>query len=205
MKYTILISLFTVAASSQLYAALSAISTSNLSSAIVDNTGTALTAGTAGDGDGAVYQVGYFSVDTANFTGAWISITGESSANPSLVSSIGDTGGGGDGLFTQNFTFDDATQSSLPAGGTQLALRFYNATSVAGSTHYNTVTNNAWTLNAFADSPAPAQALDVDSSSGRVWQDSTNTFKTSIVIVPEPSSFALLGLGGVAFLLRRRR
>ncbi len=205
MKYTILISLFAVAASSQSYAALSLVSTFNLNTPIVDNTGTALTAGIAADGDGAIYQIGYFSVDTAGFTGTWIALTGDDSANPTLISSIGDSGDGSDGLLTQSFGFDDVTHNSLPAAGTQLALRFYNATSVAGSTHYNTVTNAAWTLNSFSDSPSPPQALDVDESSGRVWQDSSNTFKTSIVIVPEPSSIALLGLGLVSFTLRRRR
>ena len=187
----------------QVDAALSAVSVSNLNTPITDNVGTALDAGSAADGDGFVYQIGYFTGDTNTFTGTWVALTGAGSANPGLVTTIGDSGGGPDGLISQSITFDDTIHNSLPAGGAQLAIRFYNSTLPNTATHFNTVTNTTWTLNAFSTPPSPSQGLNMDAA-GLTWEDNSNPFATSIVI-PEPSTFALFGLGGLAMLIRRRR
>lgn len=182
---------------------------------IQDNMGNALTSGVSTvNGDGALIELGYFTGNTSSFTGTWVALTGPSSNNTSLITTVGDvTAQDGsimvpDGLFAIAATFDTdiATASNdLPVAGAQLALRFYDSTTRAASSHFNTVTSTAWTFTAPAD-PAPIPIdINLDSVSDPfVWQDSASPFQTTLV-VPEPSSAALVGLGGLALLLRRRR
>lgn len=190
-------------------AATSAVSLINTNTTVKDNTGTvALDAGGNPASDGDVIQVGYFSTDTSSFSGTWIPITGNGSSNTNLLTTIGDGGDAtADGIFSINVTFDDSDpqrSSNLPAGGAQLALRFYNASSVASATHFNTVTDASWTFKSLSTNVQTPSLLDMDSAANLVWQDNGNPFVTSLV-VPEPSTTAILGLGGLALLLRRRR
>lgn len=192
------------------HAATSSISISNTTTPIMDNTGiVALDAGTDPSGDGDLIQVGYFSGDTSSFTGTWMPITGLGSPNTLLITSIGDGGDStSDGLFSINVTFDDSnplSSTDMPANDAQLAMRFFNAPTEGSATHYNTVTDASWTFKALSDNVQTPTAMDMDSAPGMVWEDNGNPFETSIAIVPEPSSVALLGLGGLAVLLRRRR
>jgi hypothetical protein len=136
---------------------------SNTATTVKDNLGNPLTAGGAPDGDGAIIQIGYFSGSTATFTGSWIAISGLGSVNPALLTSVGN---GGDatslGIFSSTVTFDTGLHSLLPAGGSQLAMRFYNGTTIGTSTHYNTVTssNANWQFKAPATPAAlPASLL----------------------------------------------
>lgn len=192
------------------HAAISSITLLNTTTAIKDNSGvTFLLAGTAAAGDGDIIQVGYFTGGI--FTGTWVPITGVGSPNTALITSIGD---GGDetshGIFSINITFDDSdpTKSTdLPTGGTQLALRFFNSSALTGvdaATHYNTATDASWAFKALSNAVVTPTGLDMDGATELVWEDNSNPFVTSLVI-PEPSSALLLGLGGVAFFLRRRR
>ena len=193
-------------ASAGSYAAVSQVDFVNSITPILDNVGNPLLPGTSIDGDGDLIQIGYFSGDTATFSGDWIPITGLGSANPTLLTSIGD---GGDstsfGIFSGSILFDTtdpASSSALPTGGTQLAIRFYNDTTEATATHYNTVTSSdlSWEFPTPSTPQGTPAALDMDGTT-LVWEDALNPFMTTI---PEPASAALGLLSGL-FLLRRRR
>lgn len=195
------------AASTQIIAA-------NLGSPVFDNTGTELSVGVdTVNGDGDLFEIGYFTGDTATFSGTWTAITGVSSSNPVVISTIGDLDGQDGftpvpaGQFSTAFEFDDTvpgTTNDLPASNAQLAIRFYDGATRVGSM-YNTVTSSSWQFKSLSATPSPPfPNLDLsDSQVTLVWEDSSNPFKTTLV--PEPSSVALLGLGGLALVLRRRR
>jgi hypothetical protein len=179
----------------------------SMDTTLKDNLGNPLSAGGNPDGDGAILQVGYFLGGTANFAGTWVAITGLGSANSSLLTSVGD---GGDattlGIFSGTVIFDPAVNGSLPAGGTQLAIRFYNGTSINGSTHYNTVTSLAtsWQFQTpSTPAPTPPTSLDMDVGS-LVWEGGAGSAFTTAILIPEPG-VAMLGMFGGLLLLRRRR
>ena len=111
-------------------------------------------------GDGAVFQLGYFTGATSdgnNFAGAWVPITGQGSANfvdgSAFDTTIGDNpslvGGGGpgtaDGLFViADFVIQD-TALTLPQAGTILSLRIFDKTSLtATGNNFMTLSNNLW-------------------------------------------------------------
>lgn len=182
------------------------------------------------DGDGFVLQLGYYSGATAgnNFLGTWVPLTGEGSANtggaivnssPSLTfnqTTIGDrkNEGGTDGEFYLSVKFDTAnanTSSSLPGSTTiPLAIRFYNASTIAGATHYNVVSRDTW-LWVTPNDPEPFPIDMSLSQTGLEWESTAqgqsvaNEFKTTLVIVPEPSSLALALVGVVGLAVARRR
>ena len=197
--------------SSFLSAATSQVTMSALNNAVKDNSGVALTSGdSVVNGDGTLMELGYFLGDTATFSGDWVPLTGPNSNNPSFVTTMGDlTAQNGstpipDGLFSIDVLLLDSS-NDLPTVGAQFAVRFYDDTTRAESDFYNTATSSNWIFKAPADVP-PVTLVDFDSSANvPAWEDASNPFKTSLDVVPEPSSFALLGLGGLAFLLRRRR
>jgi hypothetical protein len=182
----------------------------------------ALSGGTINDGDGDVLQLGYYT--GANFTGNWVPLSGETSLNTAIIAgsspaepynktSIGDlnSNGAGNGTFAMSLDFvaGSATSgNSLPSNGTQLALRFYNGTTLASSTFYNAVTDPLWTWKTPATPPAVV-TMSFDDA-GLVWQGGVNSaFHTTISFsqVPEPSVIASL-LVGAAILgsraIRRR-
>src|SRR6266550_8052684 len=119
---------------------------------LMDQGSTFLSAGPAGDGNGDVIQLGYYTGATnssSNFTGNWVPLTGQGSGNTDYnQTSIGDRNsdtGNTDGTFSLQLFFGNANSSAnLPAVGTILSIRFYNATTLANSTFYNAVSNDAW-------------------------------------------------------------
>jgi len=178
------------------------------------------------DGDGAVIQIGYFlgvstSKDTAIFSASdWASftpITGLGSPNASSFdTTIGDNvsnpgNNAPEGMYSLGILYDDAVNNGFPASippEIRLGVRVFDTTD--GPTgNYNIVTrfNSAWVLTKPHDDldPAADPQLIINSSTSAdlTWQDANNAFKTTLV--PEPSSFALLGLGGIALLFRRRK
>src|ERR1700730_9937903 len=174
-----------------------------------------LTGGTSADGDGAVIQLGYYSAATTmnNFAGTWVPLTGEGSANtapltgspppnePYNKTSIGDltSQGGAVGEFwmgTLSFGGTPTSSSNLPSSTTiPLAGVFYNNTTIATSTFYNVVSDDAWLWKTPSTPPAPNINVTL-SLSGLEWlstsmgQPTSNEFHTSIPLqaVPEPAT-----------------
>jgi len=184
---------------------------------------TLLTGGTyALDNDGAVLQLGYFSSATVanNFNGTWVALTGEGSLNTAFNNTtFGDTNGSfpfndtGDGQFslTVNFELGSGTSgNSLPTAGTPLAIRFYNSTSVAGATFFETISNDLWLWQAPLNPPfSPSIDLYISDSGGELQSGGpapvSGNIATTIPVVPEPTSIALMMLGLVSLTTRRRR
>jgi hypothetical protein len=183
------------------------------------------------DGDGFVLQLGYFTLSSSadNFLGTWVPLTGEGSANtggsidgssPTLhlnQTTVGDRNleGATAGEFYLSVQFNDAVANTFtipPSTSIVLGIRFYNATTIAGATQYNTVSNDAWHW-VTPTVPEPIGGINMSlSESGLEWesiakqgQAGTTAFKTTIP-VPEPASsaFLLLGLAGLATARRRR-
>jgi hypothetical protein len=190
---------------------------------VFDQGSTPLSGGTTADGDGFVLQLGYFT--GANFTGTFIPLSGEGSANTGIIpgsvpaeqynkTSIGDlnVNGAGNGTFALSLDFiagDLLTGNNLPANGTQLAIRFYNGTTMASSTFYNTVTDSLWVWKSPATPPASVTLSLNDAS--LVWesivrgQAASTAFHTTISAIPEPSTYALMCLGALGMMVLRRR
>jgi hypothetical protein len=179
-----------------------------------------LSGGSSNDGNGDVLQLGYFT--GANFTGSWVPLSGQGSANTAVISgsndnetynqtSIGDLNGNGagDGTFAISLDFVSGNPTSgnnLPAANTQLAIRFYNGTTIAGSTFYNTVTDSLWKWQA-PTTPPSVVTMSLDDT-GLVWEGGSNSaFHTTIATaVPEPSTVASVLLGvGLLTMARPRR
>lgn len=164
--------------------------------------GNLLTSGSNDADDGAILQLGYYTMATTlnPFAGSWVPITGEGSGN-SFYSTVGDKGmqdglfGIGLGFFTPNANF--------PSAGTPLTIRFYDSTSIATSTYFNAVSNTTGTWNWITPvDPRPTITISL-SDPGTVLQDASSAYRTTIA-VPEPSCllFSVLGLGALA--IRRR-
>lgn len=196
---------------------------------LFDQNNVILTSGTAADGDGAVLQLGYYSGASTgnNFAGNWIALSGEGSLNTAIVpgsvppigynqTSIGDvtSAGPGPGQFalTLDFVSGSATSgNSLPSSTTiPLSIRVYNGTTIANSTYYNVVSNDAWLWEAPA-SPANVIPISLDDT-GLEWesiavygQAGSSAFHTTIP-VPEPSTIfiAALSTAGLGWNALRR-
>lgn len=172
-----------------------------------DFNGNPLNAGSANDGDGAVLQLGYYTMATTldPFAGDWVAMTGQGT---SYLTTIGDSGDRGAGSFkTEVILLQGSYTFTEPPIGTPLALRFYDSNSIGASTYFNAVSDTTGGFNWLA--PADPDALVGLGLSyltaGVFWQDgSGSAFRTTIPI-PEPSAFALLGILGLGGLMVRRR
>ena len=195
-----------------------------------------LTAGPAGDGNGAVLQLGYYSLASTadNFAGTWIPLTGETSANTATVphstetynqTSIGDilffgtANTPGTFAIRVDFKLGNATSGNNLPGSTTipLALRFYNAQTIATSTFYNVVSDDDWL---WTTPVIPPENFPIVISLDKTvppleWlsiaqgQPANTAFHTTISLaaVPEPATMAtgLLTSAGVVFAAFRRR
>ena len=125
----------------------------------------ALSAGSEADGDGCVVELGYYRAANAGnkFAGEWVALTGETSRNSDYQrTSIGDTSANGASAgtvaFSSSFVVGSSTAGNdLPAPGTPLAVRFYNARTVAAATGFNVASSQTWTWR--APQPAPANPV----------------------------------------------
>jgi hypothetical protein len=197
---------------------------------VLNQSGFALTPGSASDGNGAVLELGYYDGASVgnNFAGVWHALTGASSLNTGgdtgsglafNTTSIGDIGGGaapeGSGIFAFSLVFDDTvsgTFNDLPSATTfPLAIRFYDSTAIAGSSFFNVVSNDAWLWKLPATpSPLPPTINMSLDDAGLEWQSiagagqsATTAFHTSLP-VPEPSAFLLCCLCVPLFAARRQ-
>ncbi len=181
--------------------------------------GTALTAGTNADGDGAIIQVGYFDAATTadNFAGNWVALTGIGGANSAYGStSVGDSGGflgNGNASFIVSFVVGSGTSGnglvSLVTGVTPLAFRFFDSTS-STSASYNTVSSDSWIWQTPADAPSQP-SITMSDGDTLVWESiskfsqAPGTAFRIVLPIPEPSTFALIGLTGLIALGVARR
>lgn len=194
-----------------------------------DNLGVNLTAGGAGDGNGALIYLGFYSDATlANPFGAsdnnFIALTGLGNIFGSANTTIGDltTNGAMDGQFfidglTINNTNPNAGQ--LPAVGTPLVVRVLDKQSVGASTHKMEFANASMWQWVSPTVPAPSINVDLDDANLRLL-NSTGRGSTaisgggpinaniSLTPVPEPSSFLFGILTAMSVFgprLRRRK
>ena len=203
-----------------------------------DQNGIALTQGTAAiNNDGALIQLGYFSMGTtaSNFAGTWIPITGFGTTLPrTTIGDSSDNTGAGDGRLAFTTVFRDTSnlvqvfdpgagdtgtyvsQSSItittttPPSGQVLAIRFYN-TNTGTSGFYNTVSSDNWLwspptdagTNVLLNLVSAGAAGTLEFESGPTFGVGSN-FMT-VIAIPEPSTFALVGLGAVALGAGYRR
>ena len=174
-----------------------------------DNGGTALAGG-------SIVQLGYFSgvsavTDPGSYTladwAAFTPISGIDSFNPSKATTIGLSSGDLD-LTVEFVTTSDVLPSSYSA---RLGVRIFDSATATAGSNYNTVASSdaSWVLNDPDVDPftPPSIFFFTNSDAGIAWEDGANAGKTSLLFatVPEPSSVTLLGLGGLALLLRRKR
>lgn len=163
---------------------------------LVGRLGAPLTSGTSVDGDGALLQLGYFSLATVAdpFAGPWTVLA---------VGSIGDQGGLADGYFSISTVFESGNFTE-PAIGTPLGVRYFNGGAVGTSSYYNTGVNLDGTgLWVAADDPAAVINLELSKVATR-FEDFSGSFQTSIP-VPEPGTGMLCCMAAGALLLCRRR
>ncbi len=159
-----------------------------------------LSAGTAEDGDGTLLEVGYYSLATTAtpFAGEW---------NVLAAGSIGDTGGQRDGFFNITTQLIGGTFIAPPVG-TPLAIRLYDASTLADSNLFNAVSNDNGTWNWVEPADdEPELFLLVNKDEAPLWQrGGLGAMRPSIVLpVPEPATALLLVIAGAGACLFRRR
>lgn len=155
-----------------------------------------LNPGTSSDGDGSLLELGYFTAGTplSPFSGSWIVLA---------TGSIGDQGVNAAGRFSITTVLTEGSFTQ-PLVGTPLAIRYYDGTSIAASTFYNTGVNTDGS-GLWVSPSDPSSVIQLTlSKEGSQFEDQPGGFRTSIAI-PEPGSalLALVSLGSL--ILRRRR
>lgn len=176
--------------------------------------GAPLSNGGVGNGNGFAVELGFYDAATLanNFLGNWVAMTGQNSLNTAFsTSSIGD-GNGDPGELYASYGFTSSvanTYNSLPSNtNTPLVLRFYDAVSISTSTYFNAVSNDLWlwkTPGTIPGPPPPTVEMSL-TQSNLEWQGGApSAFKTTLAIVPEPATAALLVFGAAGLLGRRRR
>lgn len=174
-----------------------------------DNNGVPLTSGTkAVDGDGAIIQIGYYSLATTSdpFAGNWVALAGPGTGVETKT--VGDLNGtpgivGGNAVLAAK----GPGSGSYPVISTPIVIRFYNGTSLASSTHYNAVTLSDWYwLSPTTDNGILLAIWDA-SLIPMTWEGgSGSAFRTTLPnVVPEPSVFLISVISGSAFVWRRKR
>jgi hypothetical protein len=166
--------------------------------------GNPLKAGTSADYDGSRLQLGYYTQATSSdpFAGGWEPLTGLSGGI--FPSSIGDKGNSGAGRFNISSSFDAGFPPNLPTNNLPLSIRFSDSFSPSGSVFYNAVSDTIGAWNWITPTEPQAVVTLSLASSNLTWErGSGSAFRTTINVVPQPSSVALLLIGS-GFLLHRR-
>ena len=167
---------------------------------------------------GDLVQLGYFETTTAPTTSgaaAFSNFVPLTDPAGTLAATLASDNAGT--FLGQVALQDDINAPSAPSLNLQFALRFYNSSTVAGATFFNTVTTPDWTFS-FVDqavTPPPLPSL-IDLSgfnnasnaaiNSAVWEGVP--FQTTIAntaAIPEPSSSILLLGAGLLLGARRRK
>jgi len=179
----------------------------NTTSAVVDNTGAAIAVGTGYVG------VGSFGA----LTDIEIQALGNSTDIDSSFSSVGSTDFNVlDGLWDANIEKAGDTSGDV---GTAIFTVLGNGADISSSTQFliyrHSSVNGTGNFNETPNANGDALIAEGAGSTGSIVVGAHGNFQHdfgagsfdayNLVVVPEPSSTALLGLGGVALFLRRRR
>ncbi len=191
---------------------------------LVDAEGVPLTAGGSANGDGAIFQVGYFPgvshlLAPASYTQEeWTSFTPLTGLGSLNAERHPTTIGGVDSRATGPFGFlfypsavaielDTKLDEEVPMDGLAwLGVRFLSGTTLKNSTAFNIVTSDdpLWMLPEPDASPATSAVLDLDEHV-LVWASGAEgTYQTSLSLAPEPGMAVFGVLAGLALLRRRR-
>lgn len=155
--------------------------------------------------DGAVLQVGYFTLATTEnpFAGGWVTMVGPSIRSPQFAT-IGDKTNDAAGLFHRDAGFATTPLGPyvFPVVGTPMSIRFFNAPASQTSTHFNTVSSVDWIWLGQGD---PQTLLNMDLTTvPLLWEGGPSSAFRTTIPVPE-ASFAMLFLGTCLSLLFRRK
>ncbi len=167
-------------------------------------------AGTAANGDGFALQLGYYSMSTTSnpFNGTWIPVFGENTSTSLFsVATMGDNTAktGTDVRFLFSGTIDTAipgTIAGLPAAGTIMAIKYYDANLITNMLAYGAASNSSWLWISPSAIPPPGGMMFNMKDPGMVYAGGVSV---PMVNVPEPAAAALLLMGGGALLTLRRR
>jgi hypothetical protein len=152
--------------------------------------------GTAGDG----FFLQFVAIQSGtNF----ILGTGTIGDNPATV--FGAQGNGIDGYFQIALVVNSATADQVL--GAPLAVVFYNATTIGSATHFGIVSNLSIVMPPHAVPTTTNFLIKVDHAGFLGPRTSGNNGFYTDTLIPEPSTFLLvgLGLGGLMMLRRRKR
>lgn len=89
------------------------------------------------------------------------------------------------------------------AAGQYIAIRFYNATTVGAATKYGVTSFQALTKTGSVGGTPTAETISWTTSTTITTQNRYYT-SYSLTPVPEPTTMALFGLGGLALVIRRK-
>ena len=175
---------------------------------LLDFAGIPLPSGDPGMSDGAILELGYYTLGTTPnpFAGTWIPLSGPNGP-PAGTSTIGDKGVFNlMGRFDLSSTYSDlATAPSPPASGIPFVIRFYDSPSLDTANYFNAVSNDSGTWNSVLPTD-PQTILNLTlSDTGLVWQGGPDSAFRTTIPIPEPVSGVLVPVAWAFTLLRRRR
>ena len=168
--------------------------------------GSPLSSGSTDPGDGAILQLGYYTIGTPSnpFSGAWRPLTGPGSNRP-FGSAIGDKGIELPGRFNLSNTYQTPAPTEIfPSPAAPLVVRFYNSSDFSSTSHFNAVSNELGSWNWISPTD-PQTILNLTlSDPGLVWQGGPDSAFRTTIPIPEPVSGLLVAVAGGLGLLRRR-
>ena len=184
---------------------------------IAGNHGTLLSGGSPTvDHDGTVMQLGYYR-DVGDGVLGWVPLTGEGSRNTAFAhSTIGDSFlyGADYGVFADTWLFtagNPATGQDLPTVGTPLSVWFFDATSIAGASAYQILSNPLWIWKAPQEPPDnPVVSMSLDDAGTKMLFNRDLPADRIIrlnqgLLVPEPTTPLLAVVGALKLMARRLR
>ena len=150
---------------------------------------------------GSVIQLGYFTITDVTDPNIWdtfVPLTGDGSSNSGFFDTrVGDgTEDPNAGYWNLAANFDDGVHSDLPGTASRVGIRIFNGSSIATSTHFNTVTSSDsnWIMPAPGAFPTPANA-SIDADPPLTWQSGDSGFAT---IIPLTTPAAVPAITAIA-------